>query len=51
MVTTFYPWNDWTYEEKATLCDLCGNAIDWEDGAHIYPDGSALCPTCEAGDE
>lgn len=35
-----------------TICDDCQTEIDWdEDGAHIYPDGSALCPTCEAGDE
>lgn len=33
-------------------CELCGDTIDFDgDGGHIYPDGTVLCPTCEANDE
>ena len=31
-----------------TICDMCKIDINYdEDGGHIYPDGSVLCPSCE----
>lgn len=35
-------------QEVCQQCDGCGCAIDLdEDGGHIYPDGSVVCPQCE----
>jgi len=31
-----------------TTCDICKTNINYdEDGGHIYPDNSVLCPPCE----
>lgn len=35
------------------ICATCREVLDMSDygeGGHIYPDGSVLCATCEAGD-
>jgi hypothetical protein len=32
-------------------CDKCGCDVDLDDeGGHIYPDNSVLCPICEEGE-
>ena len=35
-------------EEDKGCCGDCGSIIDFsEEGGHIYPDGSVVCPDCE----